>query len=103
MILIAGGYDKHIPYDVLGPEICAHVKKLFLCGATAPQIRKAVEDCGGQLEMVDCGNFENAVRTAAAAAEAGDIVLMSPASASFDEFKNFMVRGECFKKLVREL
>ena len=103
VILIAGGYDKHIPYDVLGPEICAHVKKLFLCGATAPQIRKAVEDCGGQLEMVDCGNFENAVRTAAAAAEAGDIVLMSPASASFDEFKNFMVRGECFKKLVREL
>ena len=103
VILIAGGYDKHIPYDVLGPEICAHVKKLFLCGATAPQIRKAVEDCGGQLEMVDCGNFETAVRTAAAAAEAGDIVLMSPASASFDEFKNFMVRGECFKKLVREL
>ena len=103
VILIAGGYDKHIPYDVLGPEICAHVKKLFLCGATAPQIRKAVEDCGGQLEMVDCGNFETAVRTAAAAAEAGDIVLMCPASASFDEFKNFMVRGECFKKLVREL
>ena len=103
VILIAGGYDKHIPYDVLGPEICAHVKKLFLCGATAPQIRKAVEDCGGQLEMVDCGNFENAVRTAAAAAEVGDIVLMSPASASFDEFKNFMVRGECFKKIVREL
>lgn len=103
VILIAGGYDKHIPYDVLGPEICAHVKKLFLCGATAPQIRKAVEDCGGQLEITDCGHFEAAVRSAAAAAEAGDIVLMSPASASFDEFKNFMVRGECFKKIVREL
>ena len=103
VILIAGGYDKHIPYDVLGPEICDHVKKLFLCGATAPQIRKAVEDCGGQLEITDCGHFEAAVRAAAAAAEAGDIVLMSPASASFDEFKNFMVRGECFKKLVREL
>ena len=43
VILIAGGYDKHIPYDVLGPEICTHVKKLFLCGATAPQIRAAVE------------------------------------------------------------
>ena len=103
VILIAGGYDKHIPYDVLGPEICQHVKKLFLCGATAPQIRKAVEDCGGQLEIKDCGHFEAAVRTAAAAAEPGDIVLMSPASASFDEFKNFMVRGECFKKIVREL
>ena len=104
VILIAGGYDKHIPYDVLGPEVCAHVKKLFLCGATAPQIRKAVENCGGvQPEMVDCGDFESAVRAAAAAAKNGDIVLMSPASASFDQFKNFMVRGECFKKIVREL
>ena len=103
VILIAGGYDKHIPYDVLGPEICAHVKKLFLCGATAPQIRKAVEACSGQVEMTDCGCFEAAVRAAAAAAEPGDVVLMSPASASFDEFRNFIVRGECFKKLVREL
>ena len=106
VILIAGGYDKHIPYDVLGPEICAHVKQVFLCGATAPQIRAAVENCAdfcGQVAMTDCGNFENAVRTAAAAAKAGDVVLMSPASASFDEFKNFMVRGEFFKKIVKEL
>lgn len=106
VILIAGGYDKHIPYDVLGPEICAHVKKVFLCGATAPQIRAAVESCEdfhGQVELTDCGKFENAVRAAAKAAQEGDIVLMSPASASFDEFKNFMVRGEFFKKLVKEL
>ena len=106
VILIAGGYDKHIPYDVLGPEICAHVKHVFLCGATAPQIRAAVENCQdfhGRVELTDCGNFENAVRTAAAAAGEGDVVLMSPASASFDEFKNFMVRGECFKKIVKEL
>ena len=104
VILIAGGYDKHIPYDVLGPEICAHVKKLFLCGATGPQIRAAVEACEGQKpEMVDCGKFENAVKAAAAAAESGDVVLMSPASASFDEFKNFMVRGNFFKKLIMEL
>ena len=104
VILIAGGYDKQIPYDVLGPEICAHVKKLFLCGATADKIRAAVEICGGdQPEMMDCGDFEHAVRAAAAAAESGDVVLMSPASASFDQFKNFMVRGECFKKIVKEL
>ena len=104
VILIAGGYDKHIPYDVLGPEICEHVKKLFLCGATAPQIRAAVESCDGEKPVItDCGKFENAVRAAAAAAEAGDVVLMSPASASFDEFKNFMVRGEFFKKIVKEL
>ena len=107
VILIAGGYDKHIPYDVLGPEICAHVKKLFLGGATGPQIRAAVEDSAGYVpgcpEIVDCGDFESAVRGAAAAAEVGDVVLMSPASAAFDQFKNFMVRGNFFKKLVMEL
>jgi UDP-N-acetylmuramoylalanine--D-glutamate ligase len=107
VILIAGGYDKHIPYDVMGPEVCAHVKKLFLGGATGPQIRAAVEntpeyrpDCP---EIVDCENFEAAVRAAAAAAECGDVVLMSPASAAFDQFKNFMVRGDFYKKLVMEL
>ena len=104
VILIAGGYDKHIPYDVLGPEVCTHVKKLFLCGATAPQIRAAVESCAGEKpEITDCGKFENAVKAAAAAAESGDVVLMSPASASFDEFKNFAVRGDFFKKLIMEL
>ena len=106
VILIAGGYDKHIPYDVLGPEICAHVKKLFLGGATGPQIRAAVENCAeytGQVEITDCENFEAAVRAAAAAAVEGDIVLMSPASAAFDQFKNFMVRGEFYKKLIKEL
>jgi len=63
-----------------------------------------VENCTGEKpEMVDCGKFENAVRAAAAAAESGDVVLMSPASASFDEFKNFMVRGDFFKQIVKEL
>ena len=107
VILIAGGYDKHIPYDVLGPEICAHVKKLFLGGATGPKIRSAVENCAEYdpqtLEIRDCGDFESAVRAAAAAAVSGDVVLMSPASAAFDQFKNFMVRGEFYKKLVKEL
>ena len=104
VILIAGGYDKHIPYDVLGPEICAHVKKLFLGGATGPLIREAVEKCDGEKpEIVDCGDFTSAVHAAADAAQSGDIVLMSPASAAFDQFKNFMVRGQYFKKLVMEL
>jgi UDP-N-acetylmuramoylalanine--D-glutamate ligase len=107
VILIAGGYDKHIPYDVMGPEVCAHVKKLFLGGATGPQIRAAVENApeyrSGCPEIVDCENFEAAVRAAAAAAQRGDVVLMSPASAAFDQFKNFMVRGDFYKKLVMEL
>ena len=107
VILIAGGYDKHIPYDVLGPEICKHVKKLYLNGTTAPLIRSAVESCPeyseNHPEIRDCGDFRSAVLAAASAAEAGDIVLMSPASASFDQFKNFMLRGDAFKKIVKEL
>ena len=104
VILIAGGYDKHIPYDVLGPEICNHVSRLFLCGATAGKIRDCVEAQPGQKpEMVDCGDFDSAVQAAAKAAQPGDIVLMSPASASFDQFKNFMERGDRFKQLVKEL
>ena len=52
---------------------------------------------------MDCGTFAPAVKAAAAAAEPGDVVLMSPASAAFDQFKNFMVRGNYFKELVKEL
>ena len=107
VLLIAGGYDKHIPYDVLGPYICRCVKKLFVNGATGSQIRAATENCPdyqpGCPEIVDCADFTDAVYKAAAAAEAGDVVLMSPASAAFDQFKNFMERGEYFKKLVKEL
>jgi len=102
VILIAGGYDKHIPYDELGPEICRRVKRLYLCGATAPAIRAAVEACG-KLPITDCGDFQSAVLAAAEGAEPGDVVLMSPASASFDQFKNFMERGDFFKKIIMEL
>ena len=103
VLLIAGGYDKHIPYDVLGPYMAEHAKAVFLNGATAPLIRKAVEDLPGCPELIDCENFEDAVRKAAAYAKDGDVVLMSPASAAFDQFKNFMERGAFFKKLVKEL
>ncbi|MBQ3528994.1 MAG: UDP-N-acetylmuramoyl-L-alanine--D-glutamate ligase [Oscillospiraceae bacterium] len=107
VLLIAGGYDKHIPYDVLGPVICQKVKRLYVNGATAEQIRQAVEASPeytpGNPEIIDCGDFTTAVHKAAIDARAGDIVLMSPASAAFDQFKNFMVRGDYFKKLVKEL
>ena len=105
--LVAGGYDKHIPYDVLGPYICKHTKRVYLNGATGPQIRAAVENCAeytpGNPVLIDCADFTDAVRKAATDAEPGDIVLMSPASAAFDQFKNFMVRGNYFKTLVKEL
>ena len=103
VLLIAGGYDKHIPYDVLGPYMVKHAKAVFLNGATAPLIRKAVENLPGCPELIDCENFEDAVRKADAYAKSGDVILMSPASAAFDQFKNFMERGNFFKKLVKEL
>ena len=107
VLLIAGGYDKHIPYDVLGPEICKSVKTLFVNGATGNKIRTAVENAPGYQpgfpEIVDCTDFTDAVAQAAKAAKEGDVVLMSPASAAFDQFKNFMERGKYFKKLVMEL
>ena len=107
VILIAGGYDKHIPYDVLGPHICEHVKTLVLGGATGPKIREAVINSPdykpGCPEIIDCPDFESAVKAAADAAVSGDVVLMSPASAAFDQFKNFMVRGNFYKKMVMEL
>ena len=104
VILIAGGYDKHIPFDVLGPEVCEHVKKLYLTGATAQKIYDAVMACDMEKpEMVMMEDFAETVHAAAAAAENGDVVLLSPACAAFDKFKNFMVRGKFFKKLVMEL
>ena len=107
LLLIAGGYDKHIPYDAVAPVICAHVKKLYLNGATAGLIREAVEKCPDydpeKLTMEDCGVLETAIRAANRDAKSGDVVLLSPASASFDQFKNFVERGRFFKKIVKEL
>ncbi len=107
VILIAGGYDKKIPYAPLAPYIVAHTKAVYLCGATADKIRAAVEQDPGYTPgnplLIDCRDLEDATRKAAADSKPGDVVLMSPASASFDQFKNFEVRGNFFKKLVKEL
>lgn len=107
VILIAGGYDKNIPYDVLGPEIARHCKRLILTGATAAKIREATLQAEnyapGTPEIEEYEDFYAAIRAAAAAAEPGDVVILSPASASFDRFKNFMERGEAFKQAVKQL
>ena len=104
VILIAGGYDKHIPFDVLGPEVVAHVKLLVLCGATAGKIRAAVEAAPGYRvgcpEIVEVTPFEKAVEFARDRAQSGDVVTLSPACAAFDQFKNFMERGKTFKSIV---
>ena len=107
VLLIAGGYDKQIPFDVLGPVVCEKVKTVFINGATAEKIRQAIASApnykAGCPEIVMCKDFTDAVYRSAQAAKAGDVVLMSPACAAFDQFKNFMERGNYFKKLVKEL
>lgn len=103
VILIAGGYDKHIPYDVLGPEIAAHVKLLICTGATGGKIAAAASAVSGAPEILQIDDFYDAIHAAAARAQSGDVVLLSPASAAFDRFQNFMVRGKEFKKTVMEL
>ena len=104
VILIAGGYDKHIPFDVLGPEVVEHVKLLILCGATADKIRAAVEQAPGYRpghpEILDVTPFQRAVETARDRAVPGDVVTLSPACAAFDQFRNFMERGKTFKAIV---
>ena len=106
-ILIAGGYDKQIPFDSLGCEIVAHVKALFLTGFTAEKIKAAVEACPeydpAKLPVTIIDDFTEAVLAASAAAKEGDIVLLSPACAAFDKFKNFAVRGEYFRTIVNGL
>lgn len=107
VILIAGGYDKKIPFDVLGPEIVEHVKLLVLCGATAGKIRQAVENAPGYKkgtpEIIELTNFRKAVETASNHAVEGDVVTLSPACAAFDQFQNFMERGKFYKSIVNEL
>lgn len=107
VILIAGGYDKQIPFDTLGPEILEHVKRLILCGATAEKIQHAVQLAPGYeascLEITIVDNLRQAVQDARDHAVPGDIVTLSPACASFDQFKNFMLRGKAYKEFVQAL
>ena len=104
IVLIAGGYDKHIPYAPLGAEIPGKVRVLVLTGPTGPKIKEAVQEAGGETPLIlEEADFRRAVLAAAKAAKPGDTVLLSPASASFDAFKNFEERGETFKQIIREL
>lgn len=107
IIIIAGGYDKHIPYEPLGPVINNKVKLLILLGDTAPKIEKAVKDSDNynenEIEIVTVTNMEEAVQVAVDKAVKGDIVSLSPASASFGLYKNFEERGNHFKSIVNGL
>ena len=109
VIMIAGGKDKGIPYDEIGPALAEHVKVLILIGATSDKIQEALDaeinktGNGKDIEVIRATSYEDAVNTARSKAHDGDVVLLSPASTSFDMFRNFEERGNLFKKMVNEL
>ncbi len=106
VILIAGGYDKHIPFDPMAPYVVKKVKTLYLCGDTAEKIEKCIrsyEGYDGKPEIIRVENIEQAVQLARKTALSGDIVTLSPACASFDRYPNFAARGNHFKELVNNL
>ena len=105
--IIAGGYDKHIPYEPLGPVINDKVKTLILLGDTAPKIEDAVKNAdnynAGEIKIINVTNMEEAVAAAVENTAEGDIVSLSPASASFGLYRNFEERGNHFKSIVNGL
>ncbi len=106
VILIAGGYDKHIPFEPLMPYLVDRVKTLYLCGDTADKIENCLKNYAGydsSPEIVRVEDIAEAVAKAHESAQSGDIVTLSPACASFDKYPNFVARGNHFKQLVNEL
>ena len=109
LILIAGGYDKKIPYDLMGEVIFRKVKKLILMGKTGHKIKKAyTKYCNDNsiptnISIFYADSMEEAVAISNNVSDYGDIVILSPASASFDMYKNFEERGNHFKSIVRKL
>ncbi len=104
VILLAGGYDKHIPFEPMAPYICQKVKTLILCGPTADKIESAVIECEdfveGKPEIIKTNDLGESIDLARSLAVSGDIVTLSPACASFDAFPNFAARGKFFKEKV---
>jgi UDP-N-acetylmuramoylalanine--D-glutamate ligase len=110
LILLAGGRDKKLPWDDFARLVCERVDHLVLFGESAAMIAEEVQLCKRQMRhpirpfsMACCADLHEAVQAAASVAEAGDVVLLSPGGASFDEFRDFEARGERFKQWVLAL
>ena len=108
LVIICGGYDKNLDYAPLGEAICTHggIRTVVLTGATGEKIGKAVREyaethnLAGGVDTVYVKDFYDAVITAKQKAKEGECVVLTPASASFDAFKNFDERGKTFKRIV---
>ena len=103
IVLIAGGYDKNISYEEFGKPIVENCSKLILFGATKEKIYNSVIKEKSNIEIYKLNTLEEVVNKAYEIAKKGEVVLFSPASASFDMFKNAYQRGDLFKELVNKL
>ena len=107
IVLIAGGYDKHLDYTPIAKPIVENVSALVLVGATTEKIYEAVtkelKSQNKEMPIVKCQTLEETIKIANQLAKPGEVVLFSPASASFDMFKNFAERGNIFKQLVNAI
>lgn len=101
-IVICGGYDKQIPFEPLADALNERAKAVVLTGDTAEKINTALQNSNSKIDIFYEKDFENAVNKARKIAQKNDIVLLSPACASFDSFDNFMDRGNRFKQIVNE-
>ena len=107
IVVICGGYDKKIPFEPLATALCTYVRAVVLTGATGSKIASVLQSCPlyrpDSLTVISEPDFTEAVKSARALARPGGCVLLSPACASFDAFRNFAERGERFKQIVREM
>lgn len=104
VILIAGGYDKHIPFEPLAEDGYPYIKEVIILGATKFKIKEAFEklkiEKGIEIPTIIVDSLEEAVEVSRKISTEGDVVTLSPACASFDMFPNFMIRGNKFKEIV---
>jgi UDP-N-acetylmuramoylalanine--D-glutamate ligase len=109
VILLAGGYDKGTPFEELGQIIQTQTKAAFLYGKTAPKLAQAIAQAGQTVSTLSAAhvaqvpNLDAALQQAVALAKPGDVVLLSPACASYDQFAHYEARGEHFRQLVQAL
>jgi len=107
IVLLAGGRDKHLPWDDAARLIVGKTRHVILFGEAteiiAHAIQKARSELGATTVIHRCVNLEEAVHLATVVAQPGDVVLLSPGCASFDQFRDFAERGQRFKELVRQL
>jgi UDP-N-acetylmuramoylalanine--D-glutamate ligase len=108
IVLLAGGRDKHLPWEEMAQLTLRKVRQLVLFGEAAPIIGRAIRNVqwtmpNPQLAVHRCGTLEEAVEVAARNAQPGDVVLLAPGGTSFDAFRDFAERGERFRELVKAL